>query len=83
MQDRPNCGAGEPKITAAILERPVIEKILTPPGWTRSHQLGPGARGGARLCDLSCPGGKHISTGCTPNRSPGGALISDSLEEWD
>ena len=25
----PNCGAGELKIIAAILQRPVIEKILT------------------------------------------------------
>jgi hypothetical protein len=25
----PNCGGGELKIIAAILERPVIEKILT------------------------------------------------------
>ena len=29
MQHCPNCGAGELKIIAAILERPVIEKILT------------------------------------------------------
>jgi hypothetical protein len=29
MQRCPNCGAGELKIIAAILERPVIEKILT------------------------------------------------------
>ena len=29
MQHSPNCGAGELKIIAAILERPVIEKILT------------------------------------------------------
>ncbi len=28
MQRCPNCGAGELKIIAAILERPVIEKIL-------------------------------------------------------
>jgi hypothetical protein len=26
---RPNCGGGELRIIAAILERPVIEKILT------------------------------------------------------
>ena len=32
MQHCPNCGAGELKIIAAILERPVIEKILTHPG---------------------------------------------------
>ena len=29
MQHCPNCGAGQLKIIAAILERPVIEKILT------------------------------------------------------
>jgi len=29
IHDCPNCGAGELKIIAAILERPVIEKILT------------------------------------------------------
>ena len=28
MHTCPNCGAGELKIIAAILERPVIEKIL-------------------------------------------------------
>jgi hypothetical protein len=28
-QHCPNCGAGEPRIIAAIVERPVIEKILT------------------------------------------------------
>jgi len=29
MQHCPNCGSGKLKIIAAILERPVIEKILT------------------------------------------------------
>jgi hypothetical protein len=29
MQHCPNCGGGELKIIAAILERPVVEKILT------------------------------------------------------
>jgi hypothetical protein len=29
MQHCPNCGGGELKIIAAILERPVIEKILS------------------------------------------------------
>ncbi len=28
MRHRPNCGAGQLKIIAAILERPMIEKIL-------------------------------------------------------
>jgi hypothetical protein len=32
MQHRPNCGGGELRIIAAILERPVVEKILTHPG---------------------------------------------------
>jgi hypothetical protein len=29
MQDCPNCGTGQLKIIAAILERPVIENVLT------------------------------------------------------
>jgi hypothetical protein len=32
MQHCPNCGAGELKIIAAILERPEIQKILDPLG---------------------------------------------------
>ena len=47
MQHCPNCGAGELKIIAAILERPVIEKILThlgldpqPPPWGRAREAG-------------------------------------------
>jgi hypothetical protein len=42
MQPCPNCGAGELKMIAAILQRPVIEKTLThlgldpqPPIWAR------------------------------------------------
>jgi hypothetical protein len=45
MQRCPNCGAGELKIGAAILERPVIEKILThlgldpqPRHWGRARE---------------------------------------------
>ena len=48
MQHCPNCGNGELKIIAAILERPVIEKILThlgldpqPPPRGRAHEVGP------------------------------------------
>ena len=48
MQHCPNCGAGELKIIAAILERPVIEKILThlgldpqPPPKGRAREVGP------------------------------------------
>ncbi len=47
MQHCPNCGAGEIKIIAAILERPVIEKILThlgldpqPPPKGRAREAG-------------------------------------------
>ncbi len=47
MQHCPNCGAGERKIIAAILERPVIEKILThlgldpqPPPRGRAREAG-------------------------------------------
>jgi hypothetical protein len=47
MQLCPNCGAGELKIIVAILERPVIEKILThlglnpqPPPRGRAREAG-------------------------------------------
>ena len=47
MQHCPNCGGGELKIIAAILERPVIEKILThlgldpqPPPKGRAREAG-------------------------------------------
>ena len=57
MQNCPNCGAEELKIIAAILERPVIEKILTrlgldpqppPRGRARRHRTraNPGIKGG-------------------------------------
>ena len=48
MQHCPNCGGGELKIIAAILERPVIEKILghlgldpQPPPKGRAREVGP------------------------------------------
>jgi hypothetical protein len=47
LQHCPNCGAGELKIIAAILERPAIEKILThlgidpqPPPRGRAREAG-------------------------------------------
>ena len=47
MQHCPHCGAGELKIIAAILERPVIEKILShlgldpqPPPKGRAREAG-------------------------------------------
>jgi uncharacterized protein (DUF983 family) len=49
MQHCPNCGAGELKIIAAILERPVIEKILTPGTGSAAAAQRPSARGAARL----------------------------------
>ena len=48
MQHCPNCGGGELKIIAAILERPVIQKILEhlgldpqPPPKGRAREPGP------------------------------------------
>ena len=48
MQHCPNCGAGELRIIAVILERPVIEKILShlgldpqPPPKGRAREAGP------------------------------------------
>jgi hypothetical protein len=47
MQHCPNCGAGELKIIAAMLERSVVEKILThlgrvpqPPPRGRAREAG-------------------------------------------
>lgn len=47
MQHCKNCGSGELKIIAAILERPAIVKILThlgldpqPPPRGRAHEVG-------------------------------------------
>ena len=39
MQCGPHCGAGELKIVAAILDRPLIEKILTYQGLQAQPQL--------------------------------------------
>jgi hypothetical protein len=44
LQQCPNCGSGELKIVAALMERPVIEKILSHLGL--AHQ--PPPKGGAR-----------------------------------
>jgi hypothetical protein len=40
MRHCPNCGGGGLKIIAAVLERQVIETILTPWGWIRSRRPG-------------------------------------------
>ena len=50
MQHCPNCAAGELKIIAAILERPVIEKILTHLGLDPQ----PPPRGCARAAGQDC-----------------------------
>lgn len=48
MQHCPSCGAGERTIIAAILERPMIQKVLDhlvldaqPPPRGRAHKPGP------------------------------------------
>jgi hypothetical protein len=72
MQHCPNCGGEEHKIIAAILERPVIEKILThlgldpqppPRGWAREA--------GQAESHLSCAGRhKHLAPGCNAKPQP-------------
>jgi hypothetical protein len=64
MERCPNCGAGELKIIAAILERPVIEKIrpLVVSCGTQQSELmvvvEPGGHVGRSLAGLStCPRG--------------------------
>ena len=59
MKHCPNWGGGELKIIAAILERPVIEKILT--------HLGPQARAA-----LTCPRPRAASGLTLPNRDRSG-----------
>jgi hypothetical protein len=74
MQLCPNCGGGELKIIAAILERPVIDKILTHLGLDPQ----PPPRGCAREAgqDFATWGrdGRHTHflQAATPNRSRGG-----------
>jgi hypothetical protein len=63
MEHCPNCGAGELKIIAAVLERPVTEKILTdlgldpqPPPKGRTREAGQVGAGQADL-PLCCGDG--------------------------
>lgn len=80
MQHCPNCGGGELKFLAAILERPVIDKILThlgldpqPPPKGRTREAGPDfaneprRRAGPR---------KHPATGGDAARRAGAARAS-------
>jgi len=53
MRRCPSCGAGELKIIAAILERPVIEQILSHLRLDPHPAPGPDARGGRGLGALS------------------------------
>lgn len=73
MQHCPNCGAGELKIIAAILERPVIEKILS--HLELDPQLPPKGRareGGARLKPPEPRRRRrHTNTGCAAKPQPG------------
>jgi hypothetical protein len=78
MQHCPNCGAGELKIIAAILERSVIEKILThqgpdpqppPRGWAREA--------GQDQSRLSHAGRhKHLAPGSNAKPQSGGRCAS-------
>lgn len=54
MQHCPNCGAGERRIIATILERPVIQKILSHPGLDPQPPKG---RAHEKTCrfDSHCP----------------------------
>jgi hypothetical protein len=77
MQHCPNCGAGELKIIAAILERPVIEKILTHRGLDpQPPPRGRACAAGARLRSLShalnhAGRHKHLAPGCNGKPQPG------------
>lgn len=74
MQHCPHCDGWELRIVAAILKRPLIEKILTHLGLDPQppHQ-GPGARGEATVACLSCAGRRqHNVPGSNADRSRGG-----------
>ena len=75
MQRCPNCGGGELKIIAAILERPVIERILSHLGLDpQPPSPESGARGGARLRYLSrADRQRYLAPGCADNGSHDGA----------
>ena len=75
MQRCPNCGGGELKIIAAILERPVIERILSHLGLDpQPPSPESGARGGARLRYLSrADRQRYLAPGCADNGSQDGA----------
>lgn len=59
MQDCLNCDAGELKIIAAILKRPVIEKILTYLGLDRQSPPRGGCASQSYITRLSSPASRH------------------------
>ena len=72
MQRCPNCGGGELKIIAAILEQAGHREDPHPPGAefaAATHR--PGARGGPRLRRM-CRADRrtHIATGCAAKPQP-------------
>jgi len=69
LEHRPNCGS-EPKIIAAILEQPVIEKILTH-GGLQARAPPPGRQPAARRCKPSLARGR--ATG--PTRPASGLTL--------
>ena len=78
MQHCPNCGAGELKIIAAILERPVVEKILTHLGLSVGHKAVPAdglvPHEGPELCEgAACKAGSAATAPRTGAR--GGARL--------
>ena len=84
MQHCPNCG-GELKIIAAILEQPVIEKILTNLGLQASRPNDQGFKHRPRedLAHLAQHASRHVWRFCP--RTPGsqaGQLHGNALARW-
>jgi hypothetical protein len=72
MERCPNCGAGELKIIAAILERPVIEKILTHLGLDPQ----PPSPDTSSPVDCSCLARGRATGPARPARGPGAGRAS-------
>jgi hypothetical protein len=75
MEHCPNCGTGELKIIAAILEQPVIEKLFTHLGLqARAPHRGRAREAAQDVETLAAPvlaDTRHISTGCAAKPRPG------------
>ena len=70
MQRCPHCDGGELEIIAAILERPEIEKILSPDPQPRPKGRARRARRGKTVL-LSGPGREHVNTDRPAKPRPG------------